>query len=482
MNYSKLYCLNDFEGNTTNEIFEYLSVNDIKNFSADDIEATCSLIPNFKNKLKGFNISTTIDVYNKEFDLIKIGNDILVNIELKKSYKDLRQCEDNYKIFTFHFPKHNVYVFQYLEKDNSLFLYNHNNSTLENIGFEYADSLIYSIKNPEVFLPKVINDNAYIDANFYLNNKYILNSSQENAKNRIHEFIDNSANNTITVSGRAGTGKSLLALDLYNELSSNYNVKYIVGFTLENIKDKRLIDRLGITTIKEFCKNKEKCDILIVDEAQRISESNYNIFKECTSKKILLFGDMYQNIESEQCFIDLRDNKNKNVDHVIIDYVVRSDDTFDIFARKILNIGYKNLKGKRLKINDIHIKMITDLKIEDLTNSVIIEPAKSVFFEDCTSKCNNQICKRIKQKSAINLVPYTSLGSEYKNVVLFFCNGYSVNNNQIYINKKVCYGNLRAQLYNIITRTTDSLTIVTENIKMYTYLKTKLNEMKKYSK
>lgn len=116
--------------------------------------------------------------------------------------------------------------------------------------------------------------------------------------------------NIITV--RAGTGKTLLALEIYSDYYfSSKQVIYLAPFKLN--------------------------DIVIIDEAQRIHASHFNKIMEKTKEKIFLFGDIYQSIDSENYFEKLsKDKINNNVYNII--QVIRTDDTFDIFSKKVL--GY----------------------------------------------------------------------------------------------------------------------------------------------
>lgn len=98
MNYKyNLINLNNILGKDVNEIKEYFRFNGINKFDKNDIVSLLSISEKIINK-QGFNISYNIERLDKEFDLIKYGNDILVNIELKISNRDIIQCENNYKI------------------------------------------------------------------------------------------------------------------------------------------------------------------------------------------------------------------------------------------------------------------------------------------------------------------------------------------------------------------------------------------------
>ena len=98
MNYKyNLINLNNILEKDINDIKDYCRFNGINKFDNNDIESLLLFSTKVNNK-KGFNVSYNIERLDKEFDLIKYGNDILVNVELKVSNKDIVQCENNYRI------------------------------------------------------------------------------------------------------------------------------------------------------------------------------------------------------------------------------------------------------------------------------------------------------------------------------------------------------------------------------------------------
>ena len=124
MNYKyNLINLNNILGKDINEIKEYFRFNGINKFDKNDIVSLLSISEKIINK-QGFNISYNIERLDKEFDLIKYGNGILVNIELKISNRDIIQCENNYKILKKYYGKEDIYIFCFEENKNNILKYN----------------------------------------------------------------------------------------------------------------------------------------------------------------------------------------------------------------------------------------------------------------------------------------------------------------------------------------------------------------------
>lgn len=64
-------------------------------------------------------------------------------------------------------------------------------------------------------------------------------------------------------------------------------------------------------------------------------------------EKIILIGDLNQNIDYESAFEEMYNDKVNN-DVYNMKQLIRTDDTFDIYARKILNLPDRGFKHKKL--------------------------------------------------------------------------------------------------------------------------------------
>lgn len=66
--------------------------------------------------------------------------------------------------------------------------------------------------------------------------------------------------------------------------------------------------------------------------------------------------------------------------------------------------------------------------------------------------------------------PYDVIEQEYDNVAMFFCKAYKIENDRLFVNKKVCIGNLYNQLYSLMTRTVKKMRIIVMDIDIYNFL------------
>ncbi len=117
-------------------------------------------------------------------------------------------------------------------------------------------------------------------------------------------IIKKTLNNSMIVSGCAGSGKSNIALikaqQIQNEIGNNYQ---IIVFTksLYNymVSAKEVLNLKGTFTYYWFWKNKLDCkssDYIIVDEIQDFTKDEIEEFLKATNKYFFFFGDTAQSI------------------------------------------------------------------------------------------------------------------------------------------------------------------------------------------
>ena len=131
------------------DIKDYFRYNGIEKFDQCDIEVFKELSGKLSNK-SGFNISYIINRLDKEFDLIKVGNKKLINIELKLTEKDVDQCEDNYKTLRKYYNGYEISVFCYEKSKNKVYKYDNKFKVLSDSTIEDLNKELEKIINPVV--------------------------------------------------------------------------------------------------------------------------------------------------------------------------------------------------------------------------------------------------------------------------------------------------------------------------------------------
>lgn len=456
------------------DIIQFLRYNGIKKFDEYDVIALSNIIPKIDiNNRKGFNISYVINKIDKEFDLVKLDTKTIVNIELKISTAEVNQCISNYKIFKKEYPNYDIIIFCYESTTNKLYILNNEEDELKESSFDYLNLILKSIKEGKKIDININVCSVYYEPSVFFEKKYILSESQLDIKNKI--LADESK--ISLVAARAGTGKSLLALDLYEYYSkkTNYSVCYLTPFKLFDVINNELIKYCGMETILNYIKKGKKYDICIIDEAQRIKKDDLNKLDSLISKKIILLGDINQNIDWERTFSSLYEDKSNSIH--IMNQSIRTDDTFECFARKVLNMSKVKLKNKQVDKKKIQIEMVSGELVNQLSEHIYIEPSKSLYYSDCKKRCQKKTCETISAKCLRKMEPHAIISREYSKVIIYLCDAFNVSENRLCCDNGVCTGNFTSQMYAIMTRAVDELLIITQEIEVFNYMKKKLSEI-----
>ena len=469
----QLINLNFFRNCSIDDIKCFLYYCGASSFKEKDIESLLSLIDNLDCKyLKEFNVSYYIEKLDKEFDLIKLDDSTLINIELKTSTRDIRQCRSNYIILKKEYKDIEIKVFCYEKTSNSIYYYDPMYDDLIKSNFDVLNKSLSIIKKGikcELDLSIV---SVYRYPEYFLDNKYLLSVRQEKIKNS----IISSGEKVFLVAGRAGSGKTLLALDIFKYYHNfeGVAVQYLAPIKIFDIINNELINKLNIKTVRDYIKRGIKSDIIVVDESQRLTQDQIKSLIKLANNKIVFFGDTNQNIDYNTSFTDTYESKKYN--NLLLKSIIRSDDTIEYYTRKILGLPVSSIKIKSIDKKRIEVRMISS-QDEFEPDVLLLEPSKSFHFANCSSECQHKRCKILSEKIMTSKNPYDVIGLESKCVVIYLCNGYYIENDRINAIDKMCYGNLQGQLYSMMTRATEKLILITDNIQMYNYLYSKLDCM-----
>ena len=113
--------LKNLDNYSVEEIIKFLRFNGIKKFDECDIESLKKIIKNINyNNQKDFNISYIVDRLDKEFDLVKLDESVIVDIELKTAHRDVEQCMDNYKLLKNEYDNREVIIYCYESEQNHI--------------------------------------------------------------------------------------------------------------------------------------------------------------------------------------------------------------------------------------------------------------------------------------------------------------------------------------------------------------------------
>lgn len=173
-----------------------------------------------------YYIGYTIPQIGKEFDLLRFGENYHLSIELKADCdleKMLRQLRRN-KYYLSYLEKHLICI-SYSSLTHQFFMLTPED-TLEPVARDAVrDFVADQVVDDRTPIDDRFNPSAYLVSPFnspekFLLGQYFLTSQQENVKRQVLTLFSSSASNVfISLTGAAGTGKTLLAYDIVAELT-----------------------------------------------------------------------------------------------------------------------------------------------------------------------------------------------------------------------------------------------------------------------
>ncbi len=238
-------------------------------------------VPMYEN----FYLSYQIPHIGKEFDLLRFGDNHLINIELKTNApkKAIWQQLKNNKYYL-NYLNSKKYYFCYVAKANRLYQLNENNQLI-NAKDDYLIQLLQTQK-----LTSITNvDDLFDPANYlvspfnspkkFLQNQYFLTSHQNDIQKRIFDTIEqNKKLKIFTISGEYGTGKSLLTYHIAKRLiNAGFPVLILHCGNLNDGHWKLQQQGFNIVPLSQLTPQHFKSyGIVIIDEAQRIHKQPHH--------------------------------------------------------------------------------------------------------------------------------------------------------------------------------------------------------------
>ncbi|HBV23744.1 MAG TPA: ATP-binding protein [Jeotgalicoccus sp.] len=429
--------------------------------------------------LDGFHVGYTIDKIGKEFDLLKITDENVLNIEFKstfnlekiqkqqrKNHYYLKALEKNLIILTFEAENKNIYK---LHNDESVLI------TVEEI-----NEILKSVEQHEPFnnLDNLFEPSKYLISPFnqsdrFLNSEYFLTDQQVEFKKQIRNY-----NKLIQIiKGNPGTGKTLLLYDLIKEAIEddkkimtvhcgelNEGHKYIIA---NNKWDIRSPHRSWIERDEEF----EELEIIFLDEAQRLYP--YQLDKiidaaRVNGIKLVVSLDPRQYLRSnEENFRNYEKllNLSDSVSVYKLSQKIRTNRELASFTKCIFsgenywNINYESISIDYLDNQDDFEKIIRDL-----------ERIGWNYLEYTHSRYTKGITY---QKFTYNLYQsknsHRVIGQEFDKVVIVLDESFSLDDEGDFIvYNGPSYYDTRQMLYQNITRARDQIKfIIYNNPKLY---------------
>ena len=447
----------------------------LKEWEKKDLKSFFDRIRTSLKVLEGYYLDFKIPHISKEFDILRIGKESVINVELKNEFTTEEKIKNQLKQNKYYlsFLGKNTFHFTYVTKENNL--YKLENDDLVLTKFQELANLL-SIQEVEEIenLERLFEPSNYLVSPFnstdkFVKKEYFLTEHQEDIKNKIIDSVVKKDEQLFfTIKGGAGTGKTLLVYDIARELTEKGEKVLVIHCGNLNKGQQELNEKkiLNIIPIKNIDLSKgvnfEDFTIVILDETQRVNlsqlqyiiESIFNIKSKCVFSL-----DPKQYLKKEE-----NDN---NVEHYLYEKTkpvkfkltnnIRTNEELLVFIKSISHNrpDFEKIRYKNIKINFFKDYSLVKNYLSNLNGWEIINftpSAKEKYEYD-----NYNIIGKVNSHNV--------LGQEFDNVAVviddtFFYNStkkLSVRNENKYFYDKL------GMLYQNITRARKKLNVVIVN-------------------
>lgn len=224
----------------------------------------------------------TIPHFGQEFDLLRMDDQLVIDIELKSqasNEKVLKQLKKN--AYYLNALGLKTECFSYVSSTHSL--YHLVDQHLKAIPFEELYDYIVQQTSPddesidELMVPSQFLVSPFNHPTQFLDGEYFLTSHQDVIKKEILDHIQNKTASYFGITGDAGTGKTLLTYDLAKTLSQSYDVLIIHCADLNSGQQVLINKGMEIISVKKLRHvNLDHYDVIVIDEAQRLWRPQYD--------------------------------------------------------------------------------------------------------------------------------------------------------------------------------------------------------------
>lgn len=447
----------------------------IKNEEVEDLKL---LVNNFfvqtnnKGIFNEFFVGYQIPQIGKEFDLLRFGENYNINIELKKTSKPeiiQKQLKRNkYYLGFIDVEIHNL-CFQ---SDIGELFHLSDKDELNKVDLSFLIKLLENQKVCNISnIDDIFNPSKYLVSPFnstekFIKDEYFLTQQQETIKREILKTIaDKTTASFISLTGSAGTGKTLLTYDIAKELRENGEKELIIHCGLLNDGQDTLNDEHGwnIIPIKNYStQNLSKYDVVIIDEAQRIEPSQLNDIVEKIKSfngKCIFSYDKSQTLSSREDrrkIDDCINNINTIVTHKLTEKI-RTNKEIVLFMKALFDSksDIKQLSKDNIQLSYFNSNSDAKDYLKTLNNQEweIIHFTPSLFKKE-----HHESYSDFSHKTSHRVI-----GQEFENVVITIDNYFYYDESGDLKYRGRTYYDATKMLFQNITRTRKRLNIVIIN-------------------
>ena len=457
-----------------------LRLEGLKDAEVDVIRALCACLKRSENSHglgQNFHLNYKIPQIGKEFDLLKVDDERVINIELKSSIDEaniLKQLHQNSYYLRFTQKEIHCFTFTLTEDGFTLYRYCDADKSISNVDIDELIDVLAELNSDEAIeLDQIFDPTNYMispfnDVSQFINDEYFLTEHQEKIKKQILSRIQDSSPATKnSISGKAGTGKTLLTYDIAKELiklgwkvliihcaSFNDGIRTLNQIDGWNVKSSRSLDSIAQVGLD--------ADVIILDESQRITTNQLQILLKMECDHLIFAHDVNQKLNKRnqaQLVVNTITEACGNVYN--LSSKIRHNKNLASFIQKLFNLS--RIRSDELKGDDFDcVQLYYTDNLEEaegyvrhlkndgwehvyLSNSLRMpDPLDSVVFSSNTSA-------------------HDAIGQEYDNVVVTISEHFFHDDSNRLKFRDEPYYNPIETLFQAVTRTRKRLCLVIIN-------------------
>ncbi len=474
-----LKSLVDMKANMSDSIYQEYKKYIGAELQEHEVETLMSFLGFMENDELFFDyfVGYKIPQIGKEFDLLKFGENCVINIELKSKStieKIKNQLMKN-KYYLEAIEISNIWLYSYDASENKLYTLGSDDvlytCTKEDLKRVIESQTPCEVNNPDIYF----NPSDYLVSPFnstdkFLGGQYFLTNHQTNIKKEIVGRVDESRTFEAII-GKAGTGKTLLTYDIVKELMNLGKKVGIIHCGILNEGHFKLQEMNWNIYPAKFYQYflKEEFDVIVLDEAQRIYpnqlEDIIKFINEKNKKCIIAY-------DANQCINQSEINNLKDV----LDYIsnceglkeyrlnekIRSNKEVASFIMNLFNL--EKISNNK-SYNNISIDYFSDSQSVKLyLEKLKLEGWQPINYSG--SRYGVPIFEQFQIQGQNRIDAHKVIGQEFDSVAVVIDNHFYYHNNDLlsYYPKN---GNanylMNKMLYQMVTRTRKKLKVIVLN-------------------
>lgn len=421
----------------------------------------------FVNIFNDFYVGYKIQHISKEFDLLRFGDNYIVNIEIKNESteeKVKKQLTRN-RYYLHHINKV-IHNYCFIAKSKALYQLN----ALGEIEIVSLESLIQLLTSQNLIKlnspDTLFNPSDYLVSPFnsttkFVAGQYFLTGQQESIKNQITNNIACSSSSVASLTGGAGTGKTLLTYDIVKSLKGSMQIIVVHCGQLNDGHHRLISSGWNIVSIRDF-RNYDltNVDLVVVDETQRIYANQFDkLVVDAASKNThcIFSYDRQQTLSSSESRMDIEGKINAigGAFKYSLSDKIRTNKEIANFIKVLFD-------NKR---NNITVSNCGNIDFDYFTDSSNVKNYISLISNEgwevlrlTPSQYNNEHHESYSQISCKN--SHRVIGQEFDNVAVVIDEYFSYGSDGLLIYTARTYYDSVKMLFQNITRTRKKLKLI----------------------